>query len=410
MCKSSGWTNPLFLVTYATVDRFDDSGTNNASNLTDPQWPKFMEVYRNRTFRFCFTNEHLAHAVLDFVQDNPQVWPSYRNGSVQAALAGLVGQGQTRTCLASLAGSRPFQPIRLSALAWDDDRYSQDLANRLWKVFVEFFYQGSVDNAVAHYSVHYVSYSVGGFYQPNPREQQAVRLFLDEKSRFAGQNQLLAVPAGVQPARRFLRTLCRQAPAEIQDLVVITGDSINFNNVYRDGDLEWNVLDMPVPLVFFSHRNPIDAAAGFRQRSEASPTGTTGQESAGFHTTGTHDLLLMRDVIEALVQAAWAGSSWSSSPDAVRQRLQTSCWHAGRVHAAEGTGPRLFDDEGNRSPHTGEHVVWLQPIVEQGRNLPRALLSVWRIDRELADVKTWQRVGEPIVVSYNQAPEAKVDN
>ena len=299
-------------------------------------------------------------------------------------------------------------PCTCTALAWDDDRYSQDLANRFWKVFVEFFYQGDLFEANQHYRWQFVDYSVGGFYQPNPREQLAVSPYLDERANRAGQHQLLAMPTGVQPARRFLRTLCRRAPAEIQDLIVVTGDSINFNNVYRDGDLEWNVLDMPVPLIFFSHRNPVDESAGFKRRPDFRPIGAGNLEDAGFHTTGTQDLLLLRDVIEAFVQAAWDRTRWTSSPDAVRQRLQESRWHGGRVHGSSGTGPLLFDEEGNRTGHTGEHVVWLQPLVHQGRNLPRALLTVWRIDRQLSDTKTWQRVGEPIVVNYNQAAEESV--
>ena len=72
-------------------------------------------------------------------------------------------------------------------------------------------------------------------------------------------------------------------PAEIQDLVVITGDSISFNNVYRDGDLEWNVLDMPVPLIFFSHRNPIDESAGFRQRTDAQAVGQADRRRLPHH-------------------------------------------------------------------------------------------------------------------------------
>ena len=73
------WAGPLFLVTFATVDRFDDSGT--AQDLTLDRYKKFINVYNKKTFRFCFTNEHIAHAVLDFVQDNPQVWPGNRDPS-----------------------------------------------------------------------------------------------------------------------------------------------------------------------------------------------------------------------------------------------------------------------------------------------------------------------------------------
>src|SRR5262249_8444022 len=81
--EGTAGAGPLFLVTNATLVRFDES--NMANDLTDPKWPKFMDVYKGRTFRFCFTNDHIAHAVLDFVQDNPQVWS--RNRLDPAAVA-----------------------------------------------------------------------------------------------------------------------------------------------------------------------------------------------------------------------------------------------------------------------------------------------------------------------------------
>ena len=77
---------------------------------------------------------------------------------------------------------------------------------------------------------------------------------------------------------------------------------------------------------------------------------------AGFHTTGTHDLLVLRDIIEALVQASWNETGWLADPDVVRERLRQSRWNAGRIQGAGSDGLPLFDEEGNRTPHTGEHV------------------------------------------------------
>ena len=396
------WAGPLFLVKTATLDRFDDDPTDSGEEPTDltiDKYKKFISVYENRTFRFCFTNEHIAHAVLDFVQDNPRVWPANQDPLV---LAGFTAQENSLNCLGILAAGGYGRSVHLSALAWVDDHYSQDLANRMFKVFQKFFYHGDLLAAAPHYLPHYVNYSVGGFYQPNPREQLAVDSLLDEKSARAGCHHLLAMPTGVQPARRVLRTLCRRAPAEVQDLVVITGDSISFNNVYRDGELEWNILDMPVPLIFFSHRNPIDESAGFRPRTEAR---TDDRQQTDFPTTGTHEILVLRDIVEALVQAAWNKTAWSADPDAVREHLRQSRWNAGRVFGSGSAGLPLFDAEGNRRTHTGEHVIWLQPAVEQGRNLPRASLSVWRIDRQISDSNTWERVGEPIMINYHSARE-----
>ena len=206
---NDSWAGPLFLVKTATLDRYDDDPTDSGeepTDLTAERYPRFMDVYKNRTFRFCFTNEHIAHAVLDFVQDNPHVWPENRDPVV---LAGLTAQGNSLNCLGILAASGYGRSVHLSALAWVDDHYSQDLANRMFKVFEKFFYHGNPFESAPHYLCHYVSYSVGGFYQPNPREQLAVDSLLNEKSARAGSHHLLAVPTGVQPARRLLRTLCR---------------------------------------------------------------------------------------------------------------------------------------------------------------------------------------------------------
>src|SRR5262249_5140737 len=127
-----------------------------------------------------------------------------------------------------------------------------------------------------------IPYSGGDYYHPNPYEAAQVEELLNMNRSFKDQRFLLVLPASAQPARRFLRTLVRQAPLESRRLVVITGDSISFNTIYRDRDIAWNIQDMPVPLLFFSHRNPVDRAAGFRDD-------VTGNDLAS--STGTQDLL-----------------------------------------------------------------------------------------------------------------------
>ena len=80
---------------------------------------------------------------------------------------------------------------------------------------------------------------------------------------------------------RWLRSL-----PDARNLVILNGDAIAFNAVYRDRDVVWNILDLPYSLVFFSHRNPIDRAAGFTwQKDEhaASP----GEEAVLFAASDT---------------------------------------------------------------------------------------------------------------------------
>src|SRR5207302_175475 len=155
---------------------------------------------------------------------------------------------------------------------------------------------------------------------------------------------LLVLTGQSAPSRRFLRALVRSAPGMARQFVVATGDAIAFNNVYRDRGVAWNVQDLPVPLVFFCHHNPIDPDAGFRP-------------------------------------------------------LQV---HAG--HGGPGpVGTALFnpDGSGKRKSGTGEHIVSLRPHVQGGRVLPEATIAVWawhgQPGQKLSEGE-WRPVGEPLNV------------
>src|SRR5581483_6753648 len=125
--------------------------------------------------------------------------------------------------------------------------------------------------------------------------------------------------------------------------------------------------------VLFFHRDPVDDAVGFRPETDRSSTsradGTRG-------ATGTEDLLLDVDIVEALVQAATpapgSGGAWVSHPDRLRERLAQARLGTTGIRL-EGDGPALFDADGDRRPGTGEHVAWLRPRIERnGRVLPEA--------------------------------------
>ncbi len=281
---------PLYCITTATAERHYPRDYH-AGDVPYVTWPKLMDVYEHRTFRFCFTNARMVEAVLDFVQQNPRVWRS---------------ASPTPRCLpASLDRPTRWEAWQLSVPRETCSRTScprlpgrttairRDLGEIFMQVFAERARPGI--GAFTNSYNSYIDYSVGPFLQPNPREAIAVNLFLAENPHFRDQPQLLALPTGAQPARRFLRALCRRAPLEVRNVVVVTGDAIAFNNVYRDREVAWNIQDMPVPLVFFSHRNPVDAKAGFGAK----------EASGLINATGTQDVLLNRDIIEALVLAAF---------------------------------------------------------------------------------------------------------
>jgi hypothetical protein len=379
---------PLFLITTATADRYAPPEKPEPDpDLADTNWPKLMDVYKDRSFRFSFANTRMAEAVMDFVQNHPDLWTEGDSDPSCGLVAALTPSPLHN--LAVLAADRVLLHYALYTFSWNDDRYSLDLSDRFMTVFNKLFAARSL--------IDKVDYSVGDFYQPNPSEVYAVDRFLLERAQTPSRRQLLGLPTGAQPARRFLRTLVRRAPLDARKLVVLTGDSINFNTIYRDRDIAWNVLEMPVPLVLFSHRNPVDESAGFRL--EADP----GQPAS---TTGTQDLLLHRDLMEAVIEGAFPGGRLLQDADELNRRLRESRWKKGRIFAneppntAEGGGIPLFEPDGDRHSRTGEHIVWLRPLWDAQQTLPRAVITVWRLKSDDRS-SGWRQVREhPMLVDY----------
>ena len=92
-----------------------------------------------------------------------------------------------------------------------------------------------------------------------------------------------------------------------------TGDAVAFNTVYRDRRVTWPIQELPFPFVFFCHYNPIDADAGFRAEGVA-PRETEGGGERDVSTTGTEDILLDGDIVEALARALRATASRRPTP------------------------------------------------------------------------------------------------
>jgi hypothetical protein len=331
---------PLLLLTTATADRVHVPDAAEEVPLND--------LHRDHTFRFCFTNQQMARAVTAFVTGREQLRPD----------------------------AQPFYVAQ-----WVDDAYSVDLTGRFCKELAAFWGERAQDPRAEA-----IDYSVGGFDQPNRWEAPAVERLMQAKiDEHPAQRRpllVLAAPSS-QPARRFLRGLARAAPSEARRFVVVTGDALSFNTVYRDRNVAWPVQDLPFDLVFFCHRNPIDPGAGFR-REDAPTTGVA-------PAAGTEDLLLYTDIVAALVQAVSQGEAMPADGAELGERLRRARWHDGRVSFGD-DGPSLFDADGNRRGGTGEHVVWLRPSVQPARDktdprrrvLPRAAIEVY----------SWQAAGE----------------
>jgi hypothetical protein len=253
---------------------------------------------------------------------------------------------------------------------------------------------------------HMIDSSVGDFATPNHYESKVAGEMLDSMLSHKPNRPLLIVAGQSQPSRRFLRGLVRGAPSlsKHSQIVVATGDAISFNTVFRDRQVAWNIQDLPFPLVFFCHRNPIDAAAGFRAGTDEGESDEQNSTAA----TGTEDVLLFGDILAALVQtSAPADGTPCAHAAELAQRLANARLDGERI-VLGGDGIPLFDKEGQRQSGTGEHVVCLQPIWDEDfkdRLLPRATIEVWAWKRRDASRRErgqhWQRVGEPLTVSYS---------
>jgi hypothetical protein len=334
---------PLLLLTGASIDRFIEHYTPNSPPTTDSSWPKLMDVYAERTFRCSFSNARMATVLLDFLGAHDNLWSS----------------------------ALPPASTSLIDIKWDDDKYSVDLCDRFRDLFDKAYPRGQS-------SPQDIEYSVGDLYQPNPREAFIVGQILPELGAARNQRQLLFLPANAERVRRFLRTVVRRAaPTDLKNLVVMAGPSLNFNTIYRDRETAWNIQDLPLPLVLFCHRSPVDESVGFKEPRPA---------LTGPSATGTEDLLVYRDVLETVLLAAYDGQSLTASADELGNKLAAIRWQNDRPAPAQAqgdaradAGPLLFfDGERERRAGTGEHVIVLQPLSDERGIVTQARIQVYR--------------------------------
>ena len=320
---SSAWRQspPLLFITTATADRVWNKGEKG---------PDIMDLYPRRTFRFCCRNRLMADAVLDLILSRPELRP--------------VGD-----------------PPPIFRLEWQDNPYSLDLSNQ--------FAQALRRRGLHPLQAFGVRYSVGEFHRPNPPESQVLHNLIAGFPSSV-QRPLLIVPVGSQPARRFLHAMTTAAP-QTRNLVVATGDSISFNTVYRDRDFAWHIQDVPVPLVFFCHHDPVawDAVDG-------------NQTDMDF-ATSTDLLLLHSSILEKTLRAAFPWARPQAALVRNAEELRQQLWQQ---------SGDFFEASGNRQPYTGEHVVTLRPRIQDGRVLPVATLEVWaRRDNPKSGEDRWRR-------------------
>jgi hypothetical protein len=371
-----GSAAPLLLLTAATADD------------AQPADVPLNSLYAGRTYRFCFTNRQMAKVVTDFIWSQDELRPD---------------------------GDAVYSTF------WEDDPFSADLNQRFydalteqvartWPVIsAELLGYGllgfPVDMAEAlqnqftlgTHVAQGIPYSVGMFARPNRWELDAAHTLISQKISEANQRQkrpLLVLPASSQPCRRFLRALLRVAPLEARRFVVANGDGIAFNTLYRDRDVTWPIQDLPLPLVLFCHRNPVDAESGFVSDEEQKQD----EADSKYSTDGTEDLLLFADIVEALVQGCYrsrgqtAAFPLSAEPEEVRQQFGQARWRKETVCVCfNSSSPLLFDEEGNRRSGTGEHVVYLRPVIQGVEVLPRSIIEVWSWHPDSVPSQRWEQ-------------------
>jgi hypothetical protein len=349
---------PLLLITTATAGQI----------YLDDQEKNLMEIYPGRSFRFCFTNRQMAKAVADFIWSHDDLRPD-------------------------------GQPMYL--VQWKDDPYSEDLSEQFHDILAKYLERLPLARPTkaaapppAPFWSQGIPYSVGAFNQPNKWEAEAVERLMNNVSQHPEQQRrLLVLPAIPQPARRFLRGLARTDPVQASRFVVATGDGIDFNTIYRDRNLTWPIQDLPCKLVFFCHRNPVDPSS-FREDQPGSDLAPPNPNERT--TTGTQDLLLFRDIVEAVVTAAAKEDGWLDRPDDLEHRLRQAQLHDGHER---------FNARGNQFAEVGEYVVVLRPTREGNRVRPQASLQVWTGSTQAEGPGVWVLVRE-LTVDYLGKPSA----
>lgn len=340
---------PAFLISTATADKMQSAELGEV---------ELMKVYPQRTFRYCFTNKQMAEAICDFVREQIN---TDRNLQITSS--------------------------RISLISWNDDPFSEDLADQfeeLWKVPNEITPNPPVwKQRIAH--------GVGGLYQPNKLEVAALQKLIQESSTESASvrgRELLVLPGGPAPARRFLRTLYRTDPSERIFWVVTVGDAIDWNTLYRDRRLTWPITDVPFPLIAFMHRNPVDSQLS-KCRCFVPDTSSTPPPNP----TGTDDLLLYRDIGISLAGGCFQNSKLISDPNELIHFLD---------EVKDNQGLPLFDDQGNRPGKGGEYITLLKPIVKDYQLQPRSTIEVF--ERQ-ASTRQWKRL-VTLDAEYNTNPPA----
>jgi hypothetical protein len=302
---------PPLLITTATAD------FTNSDYIEPSAAIRLVDLYDDRTFRFCFSNRQMAEAVVDFALQHPDLKP------------------------------RDPDRVPVITVSWKDDRYSVDLRDQFTDALTRRF---PTPGVLAFIDRSTLPFSVGGYLSPNQREAEVAGFIAARLRELPDQRVLLVLPGITQPSRRLLRAVLDAYPAAAEKLVVLTGDGIPINAVLRDGEFAWPVAAVPVTMALFAHNSPTawDAVTdrpppGYMFKP---PNGT--EEAMHFGELG-------RRVLEACFPP---NGPLLTSGNELIDRLRSP-------------RPAFFDANGERRGGTGEQVAVIRPR-------PEPTLTVWR--------------------------------
>jgi hypothetical protein len=337
---------PAFLITTATADRVAP-----IENPLGPP-PLLVDLYDERTFRFCFSNRQMADAVLDFVEQNPELRPQLFSDAPEGAVL---------SSLATAITHEQWKP-NVFSVQWNDDPYSTDLHEQFKDSLLKNASHDPLDDHALQFSRWDLPFSIGGFNKANvyeSRTAESIAKQLSDLQVHSPQRALLVLPAVTQPARRLLHAIIEAYPGARRRLVVVTGDGIPVNAMLRDGDFAWPMASLGIPVVFFTHANPVgwdNTAMGVREKpvppgySLLPPNST--EEAAHFEEMG-----------RILAEVCFP----KNSPGLITRgdELITN------LHEMK---PPFFDRQGERLGGHGEYVVVAMPRVRETADA----IAVWR--------------------------------
>ncbi|MEI7852849.1 MAG: hypothetical protein WCJ06_04025 [Planctomycetota bacterium] len=360
-----GKAPPLILTTASSNTLAKDFNGTFGPNSTDDIG--LMGIYPEKTFRFGFDNRIMSDAIIRLLWSNPDLKPD--SDPVHIVL--WEDDSYARDFVATFWASLNKQTVAdgLAAYGWVCSTvFAQQNTNFAFLLAPPLQMLGKKASSFSmnmHPIPQIIDSSIGVRYAANRFEKEALRfLLLDIKLKPEQTQPLMVVGSQALQARRFLRELSLSDPKLAQKMVVVTGDTLSLNTVYRDREVAWPVSELPSKVVFFSHANPVSHEAGFRPINDWADTGHLAK------ATSTEELIFSSQILEGLLPGLFIDTGDLSL------YLKKLTWDGDRVTVEKGTP--LFDAAGNRNAGTGEFIGVLKPLLDP-TDRTSAKLEIWSL-------------------------------